>query len=136
MHMVGPYLTTTKYSGKGKKNSNTAKAREATAKHDAWLRKQGLHPEQRDLAKAFKGKHKIDLPNLKVESSVPLGNNIAVKGGFRNGIMDNLHNESEAVQQEIMEKASRTEVAYNKGPIMYHSPNVDRTQLGSRSRRG
>ena len=135
MHMVGPYQTTTKYSGKGKKKPNTAAAREATAKHDAWLRKQGLHPEQRELVKAFKGKHTIDMPDLKVESNAPLGNNLAVKGGFRNGIMDNLHNETESVRQEILDKAKRVDIGYNKGGLIYVTPGTDPTTLGSKSRR-
>jgi hypothetical protein len=134
MHLVGPYLTTTKYSSKGKSGPNTAAAREAKAKHEAWLRKQGLHPEQRDLQRAFKGRRKIELPDYKVKENAPLSNTVG--NGFVKGIMANLHKESPQVQAAIMEKAARTTMAYNKGPIQYFSPESDKTNLGSMSRRG
>lgn len=135
MHLEKPYLSTTKYNGKGKRAPNTAAAREAKAKHEAWLRQRGLHPEQLELARAFKGKRKIELPDLKVRENAPLSNKID-ENGLVKGVMANLHKETPAVQREIMDKAARTEMAYNKGPIMYHSPGTDRTQLGSKSRRG
>jgi hypothetical protein len=136
MHMCGPGLTTTKYNGKSKKGPNTAAARKSKAKHEAWLREQGLHPEQLELRRAFKGQHRNELPNLSVNNPIPLGNNIAVNGGYRNGVLDNLHKETEVVRQQILDKANCVEMAYNKGPLMYHSPGTDRSQLGSKSRRG
>ena len=136
MHLVGPYMTTTKYNGKGKKSANTAAAREAKAKHDAWLRKQGLHPEQRVLAKAFKGTYKYNMPDLSLDHApAPLSNRID-GNGFQRGIMVNLHKESPEVQRAIMDKAARTTMAYNKGPIQYFSPESDTTNIGSQSRRG
>ena len=59
-----------------------------------------------------------------------------IGNGFKKGIMDNLHKESSEVQREIMNKAMRTTVAYNKGPTMYFSPESDKTNIGSGSRRG
>ena len=44
--------------------------------------------------------------------------------------------ESKEVQQAIRDKAARTTMAYNKGPIQYFSPESDTTMLGSSSRRG
>jgi hypothetical protein len=41
MHLVGPYLTTTKYNGK-KKTSNTKKLQAAKAEHEEWLKKMGV----------------------------------------------------------------------------------------------
>jgi hypothetical protein len=136
MHLEKAFLSTTNYGSKGKKLANTAKLREATAKHDAWLRKQGLHPEQRELKRAFTGKFKFDIPDYSIEDTVPLSNNLHVDGGRKTGIMANLHKESKEVQQQIMDKAARTTMAYNKGPIQYFSPEADTTNLGTQSRRG
>jgi hypothetical protein len=136
MHIVGPYLTTNKSKVRGKKAANTAAARAAAAKHDEWLRKQGLHPEQRALASAFKGKRRIDVPSLKVDNPIPLSNNLHATGGFKQGVMANLHKESAAVQQEIMDKASRCMPLFNKGGYQYATPDTDMTQVGSKSRRG
>ena len=44
MSMVGPYLTTTRYSRKKSKKSN--KQILADAAHDKWLRKRGIAPDQ------------------------------------------------------------------------------------------
>mgnify|MGYP003328122632 CR=1 FL=1 len=134
MHLVGPYMTTTRYGKSKRKLPNTASLRESTAKHEAWLRKQGLHPEQRDLKRAFTGKAKIDMPDYTVEESVPLSNSVG--NGYVRGIMANLHKEKPEVQKAIMEKASRCAPQYNKGGYAYTTPGTDITTIGSKSRRG
>ena len=134
MHLVGPYLTTTKYNSK-KKKSGSAKLAIATAKHEQWLRDRGLHPEQRTLQRAFKGRYQNDIPDYTVtRHTAELSNGIG--NGFKKGMMANLHKESPEVQRAVMEKAARTTMAYNKGPIQYFSPESDKTNLGSMSRRG
>jgi len=134
MHLVGPYMTTTRYNGKSKK-SKSVRAITAVAKHDEWLRQRGLHPEQRNLQRAFKGKHVNSIPDYTdTRHTAELSNGIG--NGYKKGIMANLHKETPQVQQAIMEKAARTTMAYNKGPTMYFSPESDTTNLGSRSRRG
>ena len=134
MHLVGPYLTTTRYNSKSKK-SKSARAVSAAAKHDEWLRERGLHPEQRNLQRAFKGKYQNDIPDYTITChSAKLSNGIG--NGYKKGIMANLHKESPEVQRAVMEKAARTTMAYNKGPIQYFSPESDKTNLGSQSRRG
>jgi hypothetical protein len=133
MHLAPVYFTTTRSSLK-RKPSKSKKLAEATSKHEQWLRERGLHPEQRDLQRAYRGKHKVSLPDLKTESTYELSNGIG--NGFKNGIMDNLHKEKPEVRKAILEKAQRTTVAYNKGPTMYFSPESDKTNLGSGSRRG
>ena len=134
MHLVGPYMTTTRYNSK-KKKSGSAKLAEATAKHEQWLRKQGLHPEQRTLQQAFKGRYQNDIPDYTItRHTAELSNGIG--NGYKKGMMANLHKETPEVQQAIMEKAARTTMAYNKGPIQYFSPESDKTNLGSQSRRG
>jgi hypothetical protein len=71
-----------------------------------------------------------------VEDTVPLSNNIKVDGGRKTGIMENLRKESPETQRAILDKAARTTMAYNKGPIQYFSPESDTTNLGTQSRRG
>ena len=134
MHLVGPYMTTTRYNSK-KKKSGSAKLAEATAKHEQWLRKQGLHPEQRTLQRAFKGRYQNDIPDYTVtRHTAELSNGIG--NGYKKGMMANLHKETPEVQRAVMEKAARTTMAYNKGPIQYFSPESDKTNIGSMSRRG
>jgi len=133
MHLAPVYFTTTR-SGQKSKASKSKKLADATAKHEQWLKARGLHPNQRDLQRAFKGRYVEALPDLSVESLYELSNGIG--NGYKNGIMENLRREKPEVQREILEKAQRTTVAYNKGPTMYFSPESDKTNLGSGSRRG
>lgn len=132
MHLVGPYLTTTRYNSKKKLN---AKELRAKAEHDAWLKKQGLHPDQLSTRKALKGtKISKEMPNYKVSENAPLSNSIG--NGFRKGVMENLHKEKPEVQKEILYKASRCMPLFNKGGIQYATPGEDMTQVGTKSRRG
>jgi hypothetical protein len=133
MHLVGPYMTTTKYNSKGKKIPNSEKERKAKAEHEAWLRKKGLHPDQR----ANKKKAEINrIPDYKadIRNNVPLSN--AVGNGFKTGVMENLHKEKPDVQKEILAKASRCMPLYNKGGYQYATEGTDMKTVGSKSRRG
>ena len=129
MHLVGPYLTTTKYNSK-KKKSNSKRLEEATAKHNAWLAKQGLAPDQRKLKKAFTGDVRISIPDLTTTNPYELSN--VVGNGFRRGVMENLHKESPEVQKEILAKAARTAPAYSKGAYQYITPGVDLSDIGKK----
>ena len=129
MHLLPAYFTSTR----------TAKTKAKTVKkltaHDQWLMKRGLHPSQITAKKRSVGEYRADLPDYTVDrDSGQLSNSIG--NGYAKGIMTNLHKESPEVQREIMLKAMRTTVAYNKGPTMYFSPESDTTNLGSSSRRG
>lgn len=78
MHLVGPYMTTTKYNRKQKK-SNNKRQLAAEAEHDKWLRKQGVHPEQ--LATKKKHQDLNSIPDYKAnQPEVKLGNKIAGHG--------------------------------------------------------
>lgn len=131
MHLVGPYLTTNKSKVKGKRAANTAAARLAQAKHDKWLRERGLHPEQRDLQRAFKGRGIVETPDLKVKENAPLSNRIDANG-IKQGVMANLHKERPEVQKEILDKAARTAPAYSKGAYQYITPSADLTDIGKK----
>lgn len=69
MHLVGPYMTTTKYNRKKKKPN--AKQLRAQEDHDKWLTKMGVHPDQ--LAEK-KAKRK-DVKNVDVPSYVSRNTN-------------------------------------------------------------
>lgn len=129
MHLIGPYLTTNKSKVKGKKLANTAAKRAADSAHDKWLRERGLHPSQRELQHAFKGRHKVAMPDLKVEENAPLGNKIDGNGLAR-GVMINLHKEKPEVQAAILEKASRVAPLYNKGGLQLITDGDDLKTLG------
>ena len=134
MHLVGPYLTTTKYGSK-KKKSNSKRLAESEAKHNAWLAKQGLTPNQLKLKKEFVGNVRINnRPDLTTSNPYQLSNSVG--NGYKKGIMENLHKESPEVQKEIMLKASRCMPLFNKGGLQYATPGEDMTQVGSKSRRG
>lgn len=140
MHLVGPYMTTTKYNGKGKKAPNTERERRAKAEHDAWLRKRGLHPDQKQMRDAMskaRGVQPVNrMPDYRdgMRSTVPLSN--AVGNGFKTGVMENLHKEKPEVQKEILAKASRCMPLFNKGGYQYATPETDMSMVGSKTRRG
>lgn len=135
MHLVGPYLTTTQYGKRKKSPSKSKRLAESTAKHEQWLRDRGLHPEQRSLQRAYRGKHVINIPDYSVDRhTAELSNGIG--NGYKTGIMANLHKETPAVQQAILDKASRCVPLYNKGGYQYATPDTDMTMVGSKSRRG
>lgn len=136
MHLVGPYMTTTKYNGKGKKVANSAKERKAKAEHEAWLRKRGLHPDQKSASKSTKKVEINRIPDYRADlrNNVPLSNGVG--NGFKTGVMENLHKEKPEVQKEILAKASRCMPLYNKGGYQYATKGTDMTTVGSKSRRG
>lgn len=127
MHLVGPYMTTTQYNRKQKK-SNSARKAAADAKHNEWLAKQGLTPNQIKLKKAFTGESRTAIPNYRVDNPYQLSNSIG--NGYKKGIMENLHKEAPEVQQAILDKAKRTAPAYSKGAYQYITPNQDLTDIG------
>lgn len=128
MHLVGPYLTTTKYGSK-KKKSNSKRVAAATDKHNAWLEKQGLTPNQVKLKKEFVGNVRINTrPDLTTSNPYQLSNSVG--NGYKKGIMINLHKESPEVQKEIIAKANRTAPAYSKGAYQYITPGADLSDVG------
>ena len=130
MHLVGPHLTTNSNSKKSKL-SKSKKQSIASQQHEDWLRKQGLLPEQ--IEKRM-GATKPDyaFPDLKVQNSTALSNNLAVKGGFRHGIMDNLQNETPEVQEEILAKAKRIAPGWNKGGYIFITDDTNLSDLGKK----
>lgn len=135
MHLVGPYLSTTKYSSRKKKpNSKQLRAQQA---HEEWLRKKGLSKDQRLTKFSKVGKVKNEIPQYLdgIDNSIPLSNKIG-NGIAKPDKMSNLHLEKPEVIRATLRKKSRIDVAYNKGPLMYVTDDTDPTTLGTRSRRG
>lgn len=82
MHLMGPYMTTTKYNSKKSNRKKTAKQLKAEADHDKFLRKKGVHPDQ--LAAKKKRQNLNSIPDYKAtKPDVELSNKIAGHGPAR-----------------------------------------------------
>ena len=84
MHLVGPYMTTTKYNSK-RKVANTKKLRDAKAEHEAWLKKHGVDDASlaKKLPKDRKGNRVSihEIPDYsKNAPTVKLSNQVAGSG--------------------------------------------------------
>lgn len=117
------------------KTKPNAKQSKAKAEHEAWLRRNGVHPDQLKHSRLSKKTFKTEQPTKISREEIPLSNKI-VDGGRATGIMANLHKESAATRAAILEKASRAVPLYNKGGLQLLSKNEDMTKIGSLSRRG
>ena len=129
------YYTTTNLRQRKSKSKVTGQV----SKHDLWLRKNGVHPDQ------IRAKKTVDVGWKKRynETMVVEGNDYESAGMSGNSasclkrdIMTNLHKEPENVRKEILMKASRVMPLFNKGGLQYATPGEDLTQVGSKSRRG
>lgn len=125
MQLMKPMFTTTRT---GRSTKRSAKQEQAKAEHEAWLRKNGVHPDQLTKAKL----HKNALPSYKTEKT-ELSNTI-VDGGRAKGVMANLYKESAHVQTQVKAKVAGVTQLYNKGGYGVAVPS-DGNCLGSRSRR-
>jgi hypothetical protein len=125
MQLMKPQFTTNKTV---RSTKPSAKQQQAKAEHEAWLRKNGVHPEQLTKAKL----HKNALPSYKTDKT-QLSNTI-VDGGRASGIMANLYKEPEHVQKQILAKVASVTPLYNKGGYAV-AVKSDGNCLGSRSRR-
>jgi hypothetical protein len=69
MHLIGPYLTTTRYKNKSKKQKSKRQL-EADAKHNTWLKKIGL--DKISMPKDPKGRRLgiCEIPNYKIQSNI------------------------------------------------------------------
>jgi hypothetical protein len=126
MHMVHPGLSTLN-TGKNRKKLN-AKQQRALAEHDAWLRKQGLHPDQLSKQKT-KNSRKLEHSAAFNSPNVELSNTV-VSGGFKKTIWDTkwkrtyeddplmAEREDDALRKADARK-SRLMPLYNKGPVQY-----------------
>lgn len=126
MHMVGPYLTTTKYNSKRKLN---VKQQRALDEHEAWMKKKGIGTKTK-TEKRTESPHSIPDYRAGSRGTVPLGNKLG--NGYQTGVMVNLHKESAATQKEIIAKSKRLAPAYSKGAYQYITPGSDIVDLGKK----
>ena len=62
MHLLGPWMTTTKYNRKKNKRTPSERELQSRAEHDKWLKKMGAHPSQRTKTNTNAGNK---IPNYK-----------------------------------------------------------------------
>jgi len=132
MHLLPVYYTTTQY------NRKEAKKPKQLSKHDAWLWKRGLHPEQIKLAKdkkilanEFFSNYSRDM-KVDRDDYVSLGMSGDSTSTVNRSIMNNLHKEPEHVRKEIINKSKRVAIAYNKGGYIYVTDGADPTDIGKK----
>ncbi len=125
MQLMKPHFNT---NGTARSSKPSAKQQQAKAEHEAWLKRNGVHPDQLTKAKL----HKNSLPSYKTEK-VQLSNTI-LDGGRASGIMANLYKEPKHVQSQIIARAASVTPLYNKGGYAV-AVKSDGNCLGSRSRR-
>jgi len=124
MHMVHPGLTTIN-TGKNKKKPSVKQQR-AAAEHEAWLRSQGLHPDQLSTKKENKPRP-LKL-SLSVDRTGPQCSNGFAPAGAKNSVFDSKWKRTyeddpalAAREEEALKKAealkSKLMPLYNKGPV-------------------
>ena len=81
MHLVGPYLTTTRYNSK-KKPSNSQKLAKAKAEHEEFLKRMGIGKSTMPVDKKGRRVSIHDVPDLRagITSTVKLSNTVAGSG--------------------------------------------------------
>ena len=84
MHMVHPGLTT--LNTNKKKTKLTAKQQQARAEHEAWLKKQGLHPDQ--LAARVTKRPSTLKKVVTVDTISPPCSNGFAPGGYKRSVFD------------------------------------------------
>jgi hypothetical protein len=132
MHLLPVYFT----------SNNTRKRKTKSSKsteHDAWLRKNGVHPDQLKAKKTTDKNWKSNYAeSIKCDRSDYDSSRVSSLHGTapKRDIMTNLHKEPKHVQDAILEKASRVMPLYNKGGLQLLSPKDDLTTVGTKSRRG
>lgn len=138
MHLLGPA-----YNNIGNtRRQPTAKQKRAQAQHEAWLRKQGLHPEQ--LAAKARPTRKFTA-TAKPQSTGPACSNGFAPGGAKKSVFDSewrrdydhdpqLAERERAAVQRAHELKSRLQPLYNKGPVQFATDGHDAKSGNGRGR--
>ena len=79
MHLVGPYMTTTKYNRR-KKQTNNKRLQKAQEEHEAWLESIGVGKTKLPTNAQGKRVGLNEIPDYKTKETVKLGNKIAGHG--------------------------------------------------------
>lgn len=135
MHLLGPA-----YNNIGKTvRKPSAKQLKAKAEHEAWLRKQGIHPDQ--LSARSKPVGKLTKTVRPHTTGPECGNKFDV-GGFKKSVFDSewkrtyeddpqMAEREAAALREAQAKKANLMPLYNKGPVQYGG-NLKMTELGKR----
>ena len=137
MHLVGPALNT---NGNTKKKRSNAELK-AQANHNAWLRKQGIHPDQL-AAKAKPKSRTLKLDLVQDRDSAPCSNGFA-PGGAKKSVFDSewqktYEDDPEMAERETIALAkaqalkSRLSPIYNKGPVQLVTAGLSPKDFGKR----
>jgi len=135
-HLEKPYINNI---GSTKKKL-TAKQQKAKAEHEAWLRSQGLHPDQ--LAAKPKVAPRKLTKVVEVDRRGPQVTNGFAPGGAKKSVFDSqwqrtyehdpvMAERERAALAQAEAKKSNLMPLYNKGPVQYNS-GLKMTELGKR----
>lgn len=133
MHLLPAYFSTTNNKKKKKKLPS-----KADVEHQKWLEQRGLSPKQLKTKIKPNNNWKEEYSSsLKVERKYESAELSGSKDACaKKDIMTKLHLESDEVQKEILNKASRVMPLYSKGGLQYATPETDMKTVGTKSRRG
>ena len=135
MHLLKPYINNIGNS----RPKPSAKQQKAKAEHEAWLRSQGLHPDQL-AARQKPGSRKLK-KTFVVDKGGPQCSNGFAPGGAKRSVFDSewqrkyddpaMIERERAALRAAEAKKSNVMQTYNKGPVMYAS-GLKPTELGKR----
>lgn len=133
MHLLPAYFSTNRT--KKKKNKPPSKSE---IEHQKWLEQRGLTQQQLKSKLISNSDWKTEYSDsLKVDKKYQSVEMTGSKDSCaKKDIMTKLHLESEEVQKEILNKASRVMPLYSKGGLQYATPETDMKTVGTKSRRG
>lgn len=116
----------TNQSSEKKRKFSSKKLAKAKLKHQEFLKTMGYTKS--------KSKYKLEFPDLSVRQTIPMSNNLHVRGGYKTSVFDykwkSTLNESETTKQEIENKSKRIAPLWNKGGTMYITDQEDPKTLG------
>jgi hypothetical protein len=107
---------------------------QAIAAHQKFLKKMGCLPEQLKESKKFRKKPRTTFSGFaetyyenKSLSTVMAGDQDT---GTKRDVISNIYKETPEVQRQILEKASRVAIPYNKGGYQLITPGMDTKNIG------
>ena len=140
MHLERAYLTTTQYN---RKKKSSVRAQKAQAEHDAWLRKQGLHPEQlaaKKAAAAKDAKHQPKENTTPRQTMTSLASNEIPGSAPKRSVFDSewkrVYDDDAMMARELAslkdsrDKAMRIAPLYSKGPAQFMTDGTDCKTVG------
>jgi len=134
MHLAPIHVTTTRYGRKTKLNAKQQRAKDS---HDAWLKKQGIHPDQLAAKKVKQAKEKREAyrPTVTASNQIPglMPSKSIFHSEWKRDLKDDdmIAREAAAIEQAKF-KAKCIAPAYSKGSYQFITPKSDVTELGKK----